>query len=521
MRADFRIFRFAVRTCSAVAVAAVLVWLAAKALSPGGTLSVSADLIGPTPFVSDPMPSARVLFPGAGSDGDRAEIVGDPIYLDFSPPPGFDYVDVSFRYRDGIQPDVRLGALVSALDQSYDMRPAGNALLDSLPWHRLSSGRFTLWTKGTSPVSFDGFLNDPPPREKTAALGRVPLPPYRLAGYEPTAAARTVVRSLRGQHRFLAYVKDETLNFSFSVQDMNREAGADPVIVSVYPETAAGSAGGPAQPLARTVLQDDGDTADDQRQSGLRTVSVSVADLTEGVYAVEFTADPDVFIRSFVTSQRKVVLEGRAYLGDHVGYSDQPATATLWASGRHVTARTAHPEGLQTLTVAGTPLTLSDLHLKSAAPLPASGPAAVRAPAGDVLLTTDGVFALSRESHFDPLPFAPDWSTTAGDLERRGITAVIADYEQPETVGDDRIARATFDLGSMARTDEGAYRLVVSAPGIDLSGRRLPVTSVTLTLRRRPASWGEAWRRFTAQPSGGTEEGGRLPGAATFGENPK
>ncbi len=520
MNADLRLFRLVVRSLAALSAAVVLIWLAVKALAPGGVLSVTADFIQPTPFVSEPMPSARLLFPGNGAAGNRAEIIGEPVYVDFTPPPGFDSVDVAFRYRDGIQPDIRIGALVSGLDQSFDVRPAGNALLDGLPWSRIASGRYSLWSKNRKYASFDAYLNDPPPRSQTAAVGRVPLPPFRLPGYAPSAVARTVTRSLRGPQRFLAYIKGEKLNFSFSIQDMNRESGADPVVVAVYPADAA-AVSGPVPPLASAVLPDDGDVADDQKQSGLRTVTVSASGLAEGVYAVEFGADQDIFIRSFTTTQRKAVLEGRAYLGDHVGYSDQSAGTTVWVGGRRITVRTDHPEGLQNLTVAGAPLVITELHLKAAVSLPSAAPAAVRTPAGDVLLETDGVIALTKDDYFDPLPFVPDWTTTADDLERRGIVAAVADYEAPETAGDDRIARTSFDLHSLARTEDGAYRFVLSAPGIDLSGRSLPVTSVSFTLRRRPVSWSKAWSRLLSGGNVGPAAGTRAPGAVSFGENPR
>ena len=51
------------------------------------------------------------------------------------------------------------------------------------------------------------------------------------------------------------------------------------------------------QPLAQSILADDGNTDSDQRSSGLRTVSVSAGGLAEGAYQVEFTASDDVFIR--------------------------------------------------------------------------------------------------------------------------------------------------------------------------------------------------------------------------------
>jgi len=233
---QFSLFRIAVWSLAGLAALIFLLWLFGKALSPGGSLAVTTNLIDPAPFVSEPMPSERVLLPRTGAAGLEAEIIGDPVYLDYTPPAGFDEVEIALRYRDGIQPDIRLGALVSALDQTYDLRPAGNALLDALPWHHVSSGRYMLWDKGGEYVSFDDFLKNPPPRTQVAAVGRVPLPPYRLSGYRASTAPRKVTLSLRGTHRLIAYVKDETLQFSFSVQDMNRLAGADPVIISVWPE---------------------------------------------------------------------------------------------------------------------------------------------------------------------------------------------------------------------------------------------------------------------------------------------
>ena len=475
-------FRIAARLAAAPVFVAALGFLFARAFVPDGRLSVTSDFVRPAPFISQPKPSERLSKPEKAADGTwRTQMTGDPVFVDLAPPSRFDTVTVSLVYENSGHPVVEVGALSSAIDEQFDLRPVENRVLDALPWKRVASGSLTLLDRGDRYVSIDDFFREPPERNRVAVYGADAPIPYVLRGYVPASASREIDVSLRGHHRLLTYVKGEPLNLSFVIQDMNRQEGADPVIVSVY-------AGDDEEPVARTILADDGNTRDDQRSSKLRTVPISLVSPPEGFYKIEFTASADVFIRKILTRQRKLVFVDKLYLGDHVGFSDSTPPVTVFTNGQRLTARTPHAESLQTLVVGGERVAIEQPNLRYMREVKGDGLASVISPKRDVLLETDGVFSLSKDEYFDPLPLTMQWYTTQRDLETRGIEYVLAAYEPPHADGELRTGTVTFDMKTLARTKEGAYRFVITAPGIGETRHTFKLASLTFSLRREPVT---------------------------------
>lgn len=476
-------FKVAVRAAAALVVVATAGFVTSKALVLDGRLSVSTDFVRPAPFVSEPKPSGR-LAPAAKDDTGRvtSALVGDPLYVDLAPPGKFDTVTMSVRFENAGHPLIELGALGSAIDEQYVRRPAENRLIDALSWPRVSSGELTLLQRTRKYASVDEFLRNPPDRAAVATYRASASFPYVLPGYVPADAPRETEISLRGQHRMYVYVKDEPLAMTLRVQDMNRQPGADPVVLSVYRD-------GEDAPVARTVLEDDGNAKDDQRSSKLRAVAVNVPKPAPGLYEIEFTANPDVFIRGIVTRQRKLVFAKKLYLGDHVGYSDRTDAASVLALGQLIVVRTPHGESTQTVTVGGAKTVIDQPNVRYFAPLgERAGFVPVVSPKRDILLETDGVFALDRDAAFDPLPMDVEWHTTAADLDSRDIEYVLTSYEPPADKDGLKVAETTFALADLAKTKEGAYRFVISAPGIGDLHNDVRIASVDFVLRRSPSS---------------------------------
>lgn len=510
------VFRIAVRAVAAAAFFAALGMLVSRALVPDGRLSVTTDFVNPAPYVSMPKPSERLAPPERAADGTpRTPLLGDPVFVDFSPPSRFDSVTVTLSYENAAHPAVEVGALASALDQQYDVRPVENRVVDQLPWKRMTSGTLTLLDRRDRYASVDEFLRNPPPRDRVATYAAAAPLPYRIEGYRPASGTRDIEVSLRGHHRMLTYVKDEPLNVTFTVQDMNRQHGADPVTVSVYFEDGA-------EPVARTVLADDGNVRDDQKSSKLRQVPVSLVAPEEGTYKIEFTSSADVFIRKITTRQRKFVFVDKLYLGDHVGYSDRTPAITVLTDGMRLVARTPHAEALQTLTVAGKRLALEQPNLRYIRQVGGVGLSAITSPKRSVLLETDGLFALSNDEYFDPLTLPIEWYVTQADLEARGIEYVLANYEAPREERGVKSGTVTFDMRRLAKTEEGAYRFVVSATGIGETRQPLRLASMTFALRRQPVTLWNALPRLLAAFRPQEEKPAEvISDGMTFGEDPK
>jgi hypothetical protein len=473
------IFALSIRLIAVAAVALMFVRVLSAAVSPDGYLRLVTDIVDPSPFISEPKPSERLEL----TKGAPYRVTGNPVYFDLQPPSDFETVTVQARYLNQGQSVVEIGALVNRLDGQFDLQGVENRLIDSLAWPRLTSGKMTLLQRTSEYRALDDFIAQPPDPSRVAVYRTSLNWPYRPTAASANAVSKTRQVSLRGHHRLLTYSDGAPLAINFSVQDMNRQSGADPVTLSVYRQ-------GVSDAVARTVLADDGNTSDDQLSSGLRQIAVSLTDPEPGLYRLEFTAPADVFIRSLTTRQNKLVFLDRLYLADHVGYSDQTPPVTVYLGGRTVMARTAHEEGLQKLAVDDWALEVSEIHQPHFSWLgQGRGPFALTSPRRDILLETDGVFALHPDDFFSPLPTQLDWYLGTDDLDSAGIDFIVTEYEQP--LIDDRttVAQATFAVDQLATTEDGAYRFAFSAPGIEATQEDLRLESVAFILQREPVGW--------------------------------
>ncbi len=469
----------AIRIIAVVVVIAALMRIISAAVSPDGYLTARTDITDPSPYISEPKPSQRLELEA----GPPYRVVGDPIYFDVRPPSEFENVTVVARYRNRGQSLVEIGALANRLDGQFDMRPAENQLVDSLSWPRITSGDVTLLQRKKIYNSVDSFLREPPDSSRVAMYRTVISWPHEMSSHITLDEPKSRVVSLRGNHRILTYVEQEPLSFSFKVQDMNRQEGADPVTLSVYRE-------GEQDAVARTVLEDDGNTKDNQKSSGLRNVSLTLPYPISGLYRIEFTASGDVFIRELSTRQNKFVFLNRLYLGDHVGYSDQTLPVTVFVGGRSMVARTAHEEALQKVKVDKWEVDLREPHTRYFSWLDkGGGPFEIISPKRDVLLETDGVFALSPDDYFNPLPMQLDWYMNADDLASSGIDFILTEYESPKMAVDTTVAEATFEVSRLATTEDGEYRFAISAPGIGVTRKDLALESVKFIFFRDPVGW--------------------------------
>ena len=505
-------YRRKLRLAAVLGVCFGIFFLLWRTLLPGGSLVVTSDLVHPAPFVSPPKPQDRLAAPMADSEGRiLSPLLRHPLYIDLTPPSRFENVRVTVRYFNTGHGQIELGALASALDEQYVSRTVEQRLVDSLPWSRVEGGGMVLLQRAKRFDSVADFMDRPPDRAKVAVADAAAAIPVRIDG-DATGPTRTIDASLRGHHRIITYSGGEPLAMSFLVQDMNRDAGEDPVAVSIYRL-------GRTEALAGTILEDDGNSSSDQHSSKLRSVSVSLAAPAPGAYQIEFASSNDVFIRKLVTRQRKLVFAERIYLGDLIGYSPGSRSRTVLASGRRLIARTADQESLQTLSFEGNTLSIDEPNTRFMRDLQArDGGVAVRAPKGNVLLEVDGVFALSGGDFFDPFPLRIQWDTSAADLDRRGIDYVLARYAPPWTDGGLFEASADFDMRRLALTRDGDYRFVIGAPGIDESQHEVRIASVTFELTRQRLDLGNFWSDLSEMFKPPESDFAVLPDGRSYGE---
>ncbi len=453
-------------------------WLWHQEIVPSGTFLITHSVNEASPFIDRLLPDQRVSEPEQNEQGEWFQTVtGDPAFFFVHPHRSFDTVQADIWFQNDTVPIVELGVLGDEQSQSYSLEPLQNLILDRLNWPRIGSNGLVLLQRQTSYPSINAFLENPPPMSEIATYQANLTQPFVLDDYAPESSSVVVDVSLRGFHEFKTYIKDEMLAFDFAYMDMNRDEGADGI--SILVTNADGV------PVGDARASDDGNTLSDANPSELRRVSVAIPSLPEGVYKVALQVDRDIFWRTVTTSQQKMVFLNNVFLADEVAYREPAQSVHFWTEAKHLAFVTRHAEGVQSVSTGLRVCVVTVPYARCELEVTEEGVQEVMTERGDLEVTTDGHIAFLPGMYFNPDPVRLVYNT---DLDRLGINYVIASYTSPRREGNWYVAHATFDTSKMV-FDKGAWKFVISTPGITSLGASMNVGRIDLTLLRDPFSW--------------------------------
>lgn len=472
MKSTLRLFQ-AVLILASLSLFIFLGW---KEFAPTGRLSISKSVDEASPFFSRILPDERteeVYFDELGLP--LQPIVGDPTYFTLTPPRDFDSVDFEIDFKNYSAPIVELGVLTNANSDAYALVPLQNKILDKLDWKEFREDGVALYDRSGKYNSVADFLVDTPSLEEIASYHYQMDRPYRITGYVPSSTSRAVEVSLRGEHEFLTYVQDETLSFTFKFMDMNRTLGEDVLEVLVFDERGEVVASGSAD--------DDGNVSADGVGSEARAISIN-SKLSDGVYKFVLKTNRDIFFREITTSQQKLTFTNQLFLGDEVGYLPSPRAVSFVTEAKNISLETQHAEGVQVVSAAGVSIFIEEPFVQERHNVRAPGLADVMVPKGDLLIRGAGHYAFSRDMYFNPDPVRLEWNT---DLDALGINYVIANYSEPEVIDEFVSAKVSFDIADLPRV-KGAWKFVISIPGIYEHDGLIELSEITSLLHRAPIS---------------------------------
>jgi len=446
-------------------------WLFDRYFVVRGVWSVADDFEKSSRLVSAPNPDERVLRITENGDA-YYKILQTPVYFDIKTPRRFQKIGLDAAWR-GEAPIIEAGLVKSENPWQVDMKTFYNKYLEDLSWPRIAGEGLVLWQRNPVYQSVRDFLNNPPLPVEIITIdaphlkSKFVLPwQYEFAAADfgrVSTFARSYKVSLRGSQNIFIATASSGLDLHFWVQDLNRHDGADSVTVALRDLSG--------KTIFTEELTDDGQEWNSTKLSALRELDMSNPDLSPGIYRITFEAGDDIAIREIITSAAKMVFKNQLYLGDEVGYRAGVRSLTVWSNGQGYGLRTPHPDSLQKVQFKSPllenrkldlGLELTEYGKQYSLMMPreiAGNLITIMVPKRDLVLNSDGFFALSAEDFF--LPEHIQWKADL-DLDRLGINYVIADYSFFAEKRDWKTTTLTFSGGQPE--DGSPLRIVFGFP---------------------------------------------------------
>jgi hypothetical protein len=424
-----------------------------KDLVLNGELVIESDLTEKLPMIS-------VLFPEHRVEKENKHYIvqDEPIYFTVRSPIKFDRAEVEVEFQNGNQEVIGLGIAIEEEAWNFETHTLYNETLNNIDWYNISDDINTLYQKNKNFNDLDEFLEVSNSTEGVGAYDFDLGENFTIPNYKPSYEEMVINNCLRGKHEFYTYIKDEALDFTFKIQDINRTDGEDPLIIFIYNPRG--------KKIYSKIISDDGLISKFDPASDPRYISIYIPELEEGVYKVELSANDDIFIREISTKQQKLVFIDRLYLCDSKEYNDGFIDLSLeatevYTNGRLISFYTAHDAGLQTVTLDNTGINIYKKHewIKAY-----SNPKLSRiyVPRNDLKISCRGIFALEKKHYFNPeIINLKDYS----DIEE--VNYIIARYQKPQKLNNGWLKNKIIFNLDRAKIEEGNLKFMFSSLDLD------------------------------------------------------
>lgn len=439
-----------------------------KDLVLDGKLMIESDLTQKLPLISILFPEHRVQ-----KEEEHYIIQDEPVYFTVRSPIEFDEAEVELEFQSGDLKTIGLGVATIEEGWNFETHTLYNETLNNINWHSISDGTNTLYQKKKDFDNIENFVEVSNSIEGVGAYDFDLGETFQIPNYQSSNQEMIIDNCLRGKHEFYTYIKDEALDFTFKIQDINRTDGEDPLIIFVYNSRN--------KKIYSKIISDDGLVSKFDPASDPRYISVYIPNLKEGVYKVEFSSNDDIFIREIATKQQKLVFIDRLYLCDSKEYNDgfvdlKLEASEIYTNGRLIQFYTAHQAGLQTVSLDGYGINISEKHQWIKAN---SNPKLSRIyiPQNDLKISTRGIFALEKEHYFNPeIINLKDYS----DIEE--VNYIIARYQKPQDLENTWLKnKIKFNLDK-AQIENGNLKFMISSPDLQKENNGFKINSIKVKL---------------------------------------
>lgn len=464
----------------------IFLWLANKQFAPLGVLEINYDFNKESPFISD-------LYPELRTDGIKKEdgeyfntIHEDTVYFDLTLPRLYKKAKVQVKFK-GTNPILDMGAEKEKDVWAFEMRPLENKIIDQLEWAKLKENNLTMWQKDENYNAIHALTDKSVITEKIATYHFNEFnKDIKLDNYKKSDQGTEINHTLRGPHLIYTYIKDEELNFTFNIQDINRDWNEDVMTINVYKNKNG------EKIHSQTISIDEDQTASG-KISNIKKIQVKIPDLEEGIYKVELNTNDDLLTRKIKTKQKLLVFERQLFLAESREYiasiNEQNSSLTFYNTGNNMTVETSHPNSLQTIKINNQDLEIQEINKKYVLgknELSAEEFDIIESSQSDLYLESNGYFVFSLDNMFYPKP--PNIIPIEPDTDINEIDYVIAkNYQKPELLENDwKQAQAEFDLKDLYIDENSRIKFLLSTPGLRDSDEEVKVGEIKVILEKDP-----------------------------------
>lgn len=307
---------------------------------------------------------------------------------------------------------------------------------------------------------------------------------FKNPDYQKSSQTIEINSSLRGKHEIYTYIgQNEDLNFTFTIQDINRHQDEDVFKVSVYNNKN--------QKVKELSLTDDGENQASGKIYLERKLQILMEKIPVGIYHLLIKTTDDVFIKNIVTFQKLLMFKGNLYLTDNEEYGailgdKELKPTTIFTNSSFIKTSTSHNQGLQKLKIKKETGEINYIKIKEKnVPnefIGLSEITEITSPQNDVYLEGDGFFAFTEDQLFD-LVTDLDKVTNIEDYDY-----IVANYFQAKQAGEWLTAEATITAPNLYfhQNEDLTASFILSLPGLPENQRVLKIKEVDIQFNKEP-----------------------------------
>ncbi|MBT3690578.1 hypothetical protein HN800_03150 [bacterium] len=464
----------------------LLAFLINKDLVRSGTISFVYDFSQDSPVITNLFPANRMSDVNKVKDFDIywQSINNEPVYFETRLPQTFDKAEVEVMYQNNDLPLIQIGLNnMGSNEWNYDFKPLENKLLDNLDWFKLESSDKALYQRKKQYLSIDQFLEEKDTLTNFAAYNYDIDRKFTIPNYLASDDYKVMDKTLRGTHSFYTYIKDEALDFVFTIQDINRAEGLDELKIKLYNDQGI--------LIYEKKVDDDGLISKYDPASASRNINFYFEGLAEGAYKIVLDCADEIFFREIKTKQKYLTFIDRLYLVDNPSYSDgfidlEYKPTAIYSTIPRLGFYTSHKEGKQLIGINNEVIEIDETH-KNYYLTPSSMPVYMFIPKNDIKVFGQGLMSLSDDMYFNPEIY-----NLRNITDFSNIDYLITDYIKPTLVNGWQTGKVSFDLNN-ASVINRKLRFAISAPELNSLNEEIPVLQIKVTLTKEPLSLSEFW----------------------------